>query len=686
MALFDIRRLEFGSRVRLQQAWTVAAACMMSACGAAMHDAIRPADPAAADATGHAQLKPVDGPSTPLVIDWQPDQRADLEEAIHDGVAIVAWDDKGLRLLKRCRLAGNYGYLPVQMKRDVVRLESADDVKANLPLGGAGIVGSIGAGFSQGTTLDIALAIVGKRRTTWTDVARDDMTGDCAEATHYVRAVTVGAFAMKTGTRTKAAIAAQIFGAGMSAGTGSNKDISSTDGKIEACDKVTGEETKPPGECAALLRIELEPISKVSTAGNAHADDPGKKPDPKVVSEIVEGCPQGFVFSKGACTGAATDRPHVCAPDNPVECDAQCTKGDSASCDRFGSLIMQGKLSTPPDLVKARAAFQKACDGDYANGCSNLGIHLAFGSARDPLQATTSLQKGCSLGSARACALSGDALLNGTLGTKDPVQALKFFVKGCDGGNFSACTDAGFLYAGGTAAVARDDTKALAYAQRACFGGSSVACGNAGYKIELGESVAADPKSALTLYDRGCKLDPRECFRGGLLLAVGAPSVPKDDTKAQPLLEKACASGVGLSSIACVVSARLYNSVGVAGVSGLDKTIATMKPQCDQKEGRACAFLGIAEFGEEKPEAALHLKAACDLKDQLGCLLATKLTTSTSGLPSPPPPVTKPGPQSPPAVPASVPKPGVVPPPVPKPGVVPAPVPKPGVVPAPVHS
>src|SRR6188768_2481695 len=71
--------------------------------------------PSAADATGRgsAVLVP-DGPSTPLIVDWKPEQRADLEEAVHDGVAVVAFDDKGLRLLKRCHVEGEYGFLPLE--------------------------------------------------------------------------------------------------------------------------------------------------------------------------------------------------------------------------------------------------------------------------------------------------------------------------------------------------------------------------------------------------------------------------------------------------------------------------------------------------------------------------------------------------------------------------------------------
>jgi TPR repeat protein len=596
----------------------------VAACGNNVHDAMRPAQPLGADATGSTHIQAVDGPSSPLVVDWKAEQRADLEEAIHDGIAIVAWDDQGLRLLKRCTLAGSYGYLPVQVKKDVVRLESADDVKANLPTAGLGIIGKIGGGFSQGTTLDIALAMVGKRRTTWNQVTRDDLTGDCDGATHYVRAILVGAFAMKTGSRANAAAAAEIFGAGASGASSSSKDVSSTDGRLDACDQASGEESKPPSQCAAILRLELEPISKAhppASPAATGASSPTQRPPPDVKAEVAEGCPPGMVFSQNACRAAAPDRPHACRPDDAADCDAQCKKGDGASCDRLGSLVARGKAG-PPDPARALASFQSACDLGYANGCANLGIRLAFGPAQDATKGVAALDRGCSLGSARACEISGEAALQ-----SDAPKALKMFSKGCDGGDFMACTNAGFILAGGGgSAVQRDDAKALEFARRACFGGEAVACGNAGYKIELGESVQADPKAALVLYDRACRLEAAQCFRDGMLLSIGGTGVPKDDTAAKQQLDKSCGAGQGIAGLACVVAGGLYGSPGKAAPGGLDHVISVMKPQCDQKEGRACTFLGIAEIGRgKKQDAAGHLKAGCDFKDPLGCELAKKL-------------------------------------------------------------
>ena len=639
----------------------------LSSCGG--HNAMRPDQPTVADARGGPHVKAVEGASSPLVVDWKAEQRADLEEAIHDGIAIVAWDDEGLHLLKRCRLTGSYGYLPVQVKKDVVRLETADDVQANLPTAGVGLVGKIGGGFSQGTTLDIALAMVGKRRTTWNQVTRDDLTGDCDHATHYVRAILVGAFAMTTGSRAKAAAAAEIFGAGASTSTGSTKDVSSADGKMDACDQATGEESKPPSQCAAILRLELEPIAKSRPAGTPSSTPTSptttQHTPPEVKTEVADGCPTGFVFSQGACKAPAADRPHACAPDDAADCDAQCQKGDASSCDRLGSLVARGKAGTP-DPARALASFKRACDLGYGNGCANLGIRLLFGPSRNIGDGVAALQRGCGLGNARACAIAGEAAMQGLgvegpdsapagpvrgsvaaagppqagsaaaaatatagggIGQADPRTALKLFSKGCDGGDFTACTNAGFILAGGMGtAVPRDDAKSLEFARRACFGGEPVACGNAGYKVELGESVAADPSAALVLYQRACKLQDSQCFRGGFLLATGATGVTKDDGNAKTLLDKSCATHQGTANMACVVAAALYGSSEKPVSIGLDQTMSMMKPQCDQKEARACAFLGIAESGRGKSkDAATHLKAACDLKDQLGCLLARKI-------------------------------------------------------------
>lgn len=76
------------------------------------------------------------GHGEPLVVDWQPGQRVDLEAAMKDGVALVHYDCKTIRLVRGCRIEGGYGFMATTTKEEVVRLVNADEVRANLPLSG----------------------------------------------------------------------------------------------------------------------------------------------------------------------------------------------------------------------------------------------------------------------------------------------------------------------------------------------------------------------------------------------------------------------------------------------------------------------------------------------------------------------------------------------------------------------
>ena len=138
------------------------------------------------------------------MVDWKPEQRGDLEIAMSEGVAVVAYDCSGMKLLKDCHLNGSYGYLGMTRKEQVVRLSDSDEVRANLPLSGV----KLSAELKRGASLDVAMVMVGKRRTTWREPTKTDLQGPCDGATHFVRAATVGAFVMETGTKAKAQVVA----------------------------------------------------------------------------------------------------------------------------------------------------------------------------------------------------------------------------------------------------------------------------------------------------------------------------------------------------------------------------------------------------------------------------------------------------------------------------------------------
>jgi TPR repeat protein len=565
-------------------------------------------------AIGGVSVPAVSGPSKPLVVDWKPDERADLEEVIHDGVATVSWKNDGLRLLRTCRVQGNYGYVGVQTKKEVVRLASSEEIAANLPLGGLGIAGKLGGQLQHGATLDIAYAIVGKRRTTWNSVSSQDLTGDCAGATHYVRAVLVGAFAMTIGDQTKGAAAAQIFGLGANGAGSDSKNVSSADGRLEDCEQASPDDSGPPKQCAAIVRLELEPVNM----GQAHKAGQDSKAAQTIQSDASESCPPGFVVAAGSCKRPSAELAYACSGDDPQQCLQQCKKGDAESCNRLGVAILNGG----GDPADAQRAFAKACDADNVEGCKNLGLALGRegGHPRETLEA---LSKACLLGYGDACLSMGDALAE----ANQFVKAARVYKRGCEAGSYLACSKGAYLYSAGQGnVVPRDDALALQMSVRACHGGQAVACGNAGLKFEFGEGVRADAKMAEALYQHACSLEDAECFRFGMLEAVGAEGLSKNDDRGQTALMLACAQASDTGSLACVVGKALYHASGAPDPKGLQQVIASMKPQCESSEPRACTYIGIALYGlRHKADAQKILARACALNDPLACKLKTSL-------------------------------------------------------------
>ena len=613
----------------------------------------------AADATGRVSVPVPDGPSTPLIVDWQPEQRTDLEAAIRQGVVVVRLDKQGLRILNGCTLAhGDYGYVGVVTKKEVIQLKTAQQVAANLPLTGGTLGIELGGELSRGATLDIRLAIVGKHSTTWNEVTTRDLAGgkSCARATHFIRGLTVGAFSMKMNAEERAKGHAKVLGQGGSTDHGKSSAVDTSDGKIEDCEKADPDAAKPPGQCRALVRIQLEPI-----AAGKSTDTPDK-PDPE-----PRGCPDGLVFVDGRCAEPTPEAPHACKPDDLADCQAQCEKGDAISCERLAALLAPtpqpeptpepgpGGMAPAPVAVEesqvrassassdaamgdigvvegapsgeAKAALVKSCDLGNSRGCAQLGRLLLAG-GDEVARAMKLLDRACQQGEAAACNSAADAYWHGPRGVKKSVpRALKLLTRGCNGGDPVACTNAAVLYSGADG-VKKDDKKSLDLSMRACAGGVATACGNAGSRYELGMGVPRDPKQAASLYDRACRKDASTCIRMAILHQTGQGAA-KSPGKAKELFGKSCRAPGGLRIISCWVEKEVLGGAGgePASATEIQRFDTMMRAQCEQGSARGCAFMGILSLvGGKQAAGRAGLERACKMKDPWACQLAKRRT------------------------------------------------------------
>lgn len=422
--------------------------------------AVRPNAPTAADALQEPVCREVSARGEPLVVDWKSHQRGDLEEAMADGVAMVRYDCSTLEVLKNCRVDGGYSFLGLSRKEEAVRLSDADEIAANLPAFGARIASELG----RDAVLDLAMITVGKVRTTVRSMFAEDLSANpsCRGATHYVRGAFVGAFAMDRGTRGKARVATNLWGAGAQLGSASSMHASNRDGSPDQCRQAERDDKQPVAGCSALLRLELIALSA-----------------PQDATESPAACPTGLVLVHGKCASPSDAEPRQCRPRDAQDCTRQCDRGHALSCSMLADLL-EGGRGAPADAERIRAARlrEKGCDGGVAGGCFHAGwaYDSGLGVEKDRVRASALYEKACDAGHAIGCFNLGNMLAKGDVVPKDEQRAGDLYERGCNAGDHGSCLNLGMMYAYGRASRHQDRVIANGYFARACEGGEKFAC------------------------------------------------------------------------------------------------------------------------------------------------------------------------------------------------------------------
>lgn len=497
---------------------------------------LRPADPTAWDATSdkEGQCRVVSNFGEPLIVDWEAYQRGDLEEAMNDGVAVVAYDCHSLRLLKGCRLDSTYGFMAFSKKEENIQFENADEITANLPAFGVSLLKGLSGELTRDSTIDLAMILVGKKRTTVREAAADKLLGGraCEGATHFVRGAFVGAFAMGTGTKGAANLGLGLF----KAGSKSSKLSKHRDGDPDTCQQVKSGSPSAPDACNALLRLELVGLA-MQRAGMAASSGKGD------AEGVQQTCSAGLVLSEGKCARPTEEKAHLCNYGDPADCTTQCEKHDAESCVSLG-LMYDNARNVGKDSVRAASLFKRACDGRSVRGCTFLGIMYAEGTgvAKDEARALSLYVQACDGGDPGGCSELGVLYNLGRGVAKDDVRALSLYKQACGGGNPGGCSNLGVMYNMGTG-VGKDDVRAVSLFKQGCDGYFAMGCSNLGEMYSTGSGVGKDDVRAASLFKQSC--DGREmmgCHNLALAYEKGI-GVPLDRAKALDLHRQDCKAG-----------------------------------------------------------------------------------------------------------------------------------------------
>lgn len=526
-------------------------------CGAPAAQKLRPDDPTYAQASGQRCVSG-DGHPQPLVVDWRAEARADLEVSMQRGVAVVAYDCKALRVLPDCTLDGRYDFIGVSYKEQKLHLKTAGEIKANLPSGV--IAASFGAELQQGAALDVELSIVGKQTSTVTDANTAQLRGRCAGATHFVRAVTTGAFTLETKTNAAVDGKLEVAGIGGSTKGSSDKAWHQKDGDRTACQTATPGATTPPAGCAAPLRLDLVAVAEVTTPAAAVTTTREASAGVGSSTSSAAACPVGMVWAGGVCREPRADTAHRCKKDDVQDCRRQCELGDAGSCSDLGFMHLVGR-HVPLDRQRASELFVRACDGRDLHGCNNLGAMLISRDAvpiSDLRRAMTLFETVCAE-EPTLCTNLAVVYRDGLHSPARPQRATELFSRACLGGDATSCHDLALAYDKGIG-VGRDVPRAAEFQGLSCQRGFMQACAAMGTRYLYGTGVARDEAIAVRYFQHACSgKNQLGCGLVGLLTMDGQGGLRRDPQGGRRMMEQACNSG---SNDVCAILATALRVKG----------------------------------------------------------------------------------------------------------------------------
>lgn len=289
----------------------VCALVALSACGGSSHGPMAPLLP---DMEGDGRCRRAATGMSPLVTEWPASEKANLEAAVQNGAVVVAYSGCTMRLLPDCQVPGGYSWQRTTPASDVMEIADENDLYAKLPLGAASLSGEL----KRSGQLAIATHVTGHLRLREGGVEDVAAAGPCAQATHIVSAVSVGAFALSRGGAAQARAQASVTGFGEAGGSQSQTaSLVRSAGDPKSCTESTAEAPHP--NCNSPLQVFLTAIP-----GRTPEEGPVGTSRADFVSASAESRWDVFIDDQVACTTPCTKWIN---PSRPVELRTREEKG-----------------------------------------------------------------------------------------------------------------------------------------------------------------------------------------------------------------------------------------------------------------------------------------------------------------------------------------------------------------------
>ncbi|MCC6217372.1 MAG: sel1 repeat family protein [Polyangiaceae bacterium] len=493
----------------------VASLAAVVACGNAMipdtDDFVDDTDPQ------RARVTVAKNKSKPLIVDWTPENRSDLEVRASKGPAVVRFDERTFELLPDCHADGVYEYHGFTPQEELITLRSKAELHANLPAGAFELEGRL----EQSGGLTVAIRMVGKHELDRVSVRRDQLRGRCEGATHVVRGMTVGAFRFMSGRVRKGQASASVFGRGGEVAAEGSRELLRSAGDFVECDKADPDAPKAPSRCRAVLRIEIVPLDGEEPAPQPAATAQGPLAPPK---QDIPDCGEGLRWDGNSCVtmrrvehearkavdrakdeaSAVVARGFVCKvdPNDATECLNQCKIGNMESCVYVGWYFALGSGGLAKDEAKAVKMWLIGCNAKVAKACTALSTF--FVNRQEWVKALAFGGKGCVAGDPAACTRLGVLAYNGQGTRQNRPTAFKFWLRACVMRDVQACAYAGVMLMNGIEGAPRSQIAACRLYARACSGAGQAGCPALAEAMQVVAGQQLDAAAALQGYRSAC--------------------------------------------------------------------------------------------------------------------------------------------------------------------------------------
>lgn len=138
---------------------------------------------------------------------------------------------------------------------------------------------------------------------------------------------------------------------------------------------------------------------------------------------------------------------HPCKHGDIPRCMERCRADEPGACNALG-VLFEYASDRPSDGALASGFYGRACESNYAPGCTNLAWLYALGKGvpKDPAQSMALFTKAyeasklaCRRGDTSGCMMAGELLLQGRGAPADEALALSMFQIACDRGETKGC-------------------------------------------------------------------------------------------------------------------------------------------------------------------------------------------------------------------------------------------------------